>query len=98
MDIKTLNDAIKAARKETTNPVAKSYAEAAMSIATEYGTKGLACQLVYLLNNLQGWRGDRARKAKVIMRAFVYKWKKKQGDEACQFRTTQPSSTGSRWT
>ena len=85
----TLNDAIMAVWNECPNEYAKSYAAAAMQAAVRYGTEGLRVQVQYVLANTRCWRGERARRVKAALRAYL------EGGEPCR-RSTQASRRTSR--
>ena len=72
-----VNAAIVAVRDECPNEYARTYATAAMTAATLYGTEGLRVQVQYILANAGNWRGERARKVKAALRAWL-----KNGKEA----------------
>ena len=81
----TWRDALMAARRwaETKNPAALVYINALLSgeverRAEEYGKMGfpgtdrqsaIQTQLLYVINNLSGWRGEEARAAKAVLRS-----------------------------
>jgi len=66
-----LKEAITIAKKEVTNPQAKAYLNAIPEAIEEYGSHGFNVQLLYVLANLQTWRGDNARNAKIAMKAYL---------------------------
>ena len=72
----SINDAIKAALKEVTNPAAQQYLKAAMEAASEDGTEGLRVQLLYILGNIQNWRGENASRAKAVFKKYIKEHKK----------------------
>ena len=49
---------------------AKTYARASMEAYMVYGDEGLETQIPYVLANLQGWRGELARKTKAELKTF----------------------------
>lgn len=49
---------------------AQTYARAARRSEIEYGEEGLRVQCLYILSNLGGWRGERAREVKAVLKAF----------------------------
>jgi hypothetical protein len=83
----TWQEALLAARRwaETKNPAALVYINSLLSgevekRAEEYGKMGfpgtdrqsaIRTQLLYVLNNLSGWRGEEARAAKVVLRSVA---------------------------
>ena len=71
----SVNEAITAVIQEVPDGgimgAAKVYARAALRAAVEYGTEGLKVQVRYILCNLGGWRGDRAREVKAALRDYL---------------------------
>ena len=67
----TLNKALHFARINATNHYAQQYIRSVDDAIALDCNQGLQVQLMYILNNLQGWRGETARQAKAIMKAFV---------------------------
>lgn len=51
------------------NSYADAYLAALPRAHAEHGIAGARVQLLYILNNLQTWRGPVAREAKLVMRA-----------------------------
>ena len=64
----TFNEAISAVINESGNPYAVSYAKALPLAAQQYGERGIKYQIGYILSNLGGWRGERARQAKTALK------------------------------
>jgi hypothetical protein len=50
---------------------AKTYAEHSWQAFEEDGHRGLQMQIPYVLSNLQGWKGDLARKIKLDLKKFL---------------------------
>lgn len=73
LPLENINDAILAAASEAGNEYAMAYAKAAMEAASTDGTEGLAYQISLILCNAGRWRGERARKAKSLMRQYLRK-------------------------
>ncbi len=67
----TLNEAIKAVLDEAPSEYAKAYAAAAMEAAAKHGQEGLRVQVMYMLCNLRGWKGERAREAKAALKDYA---------------------------
>jgi len=66
-----INEAIKAVISDCKDPYAQTYARAAMKASIEYGVEGLKTQVLYILGNVSNWRGETAREAKKVMKAYV---------------------------
>ena len=45
-------------------PYAKTYARAGHRAYSQYGMEGLETQILYVLNNLGGWKGPEAKQVK----------------------------------
>lgn len=67
----TLNEAINAVRNESRNAYAVSYCDALPDALRLYGEAGVKVQILYILNNLGGWRGERAREVKAALKGFA---------------------------
>jgi hypothetical protein len=71
----TLNEAIRAAKRECRDPYARTYLDA-IPQAIEEGARqataqeGLRVQILYALSNMGTWRGETAREAKKAFRAY----------------------------
>ena len=63
----TVFDALRAVCKEQTDEYAKTYARSGLSMC--WGD-GLRVQCLYVLSNLGGWRGERAREVKAVLKAY----------------------------
>ena len=63
----TLERAIKTGKLK--NPHAISYFNAFWMCQTQHE---FAVQVLYVLSNLQSWRGEEAREAKKVMKQYVY--------------------------
>lgn len=70
----TVDQAIKIAKEECKNEYAQSYLNA-IPEAIEYrngeAVNGLKVQLLYALNNMRSWRGEKAREVKRILKEYV---------------------------
>lgn len=88
----TVQEAIVAVLKESNNPYAKTYAQAALELGDSRNTviveqdnnpcigiihektgkvmvgEELRVQILYILSNLQSWRGERAREVKAVLK------------------------------
>lgn len=67
----TVDEAIKAAKKEVTDPYAQNYLRAIPDSIEEYGKEGFKIQLSYALNNMRRWRGDAAKEAKKVLKKYA---------------------------
>ena len=63
----TVHDALRAVVREQKNGYAITYAKHALTMC--HG-EGLQRQILYVLDNLGGWRGDRAREVKAVLRVY----------------------------
>ena len=63
--------AVSTALREVKNPHARAYLEAIPLANTEFGSEGVRVNVMYALSNMGTWRGENARKAKVILKAYV---------------------------
>jgi len=70
-EISTVQDAIKVAKAEVKNPYAQAYLKAIPDAVEHYGTDGFKTQLLYVMSNLAGWRGENARRCKGILKAYL---------------------------
>lgn len=57
-------------KTEVKNEIAIGYLNALEECIDDYGTRGLAVQLNYVLCNVHSWKGPQAREVK----AFIKKW------------------------
>lgn len=63
--------AVQTALKEAKDQNALVYLKGLDRSREEYGEHGFQVQLLYALSNLQYWRGETAKKAKAIMKAYA---------------------------
>ncbi len=66
-----LKEAIKVAKKECKDLAAQAYLKALPDAIEEYGTHGFNVQLLYVLTNMQYWRGENAKAAKLSIRTHL---------------------------
>lgn len=66
----TLDEAILAVQTEQKNPHAIAYAQSMGEARSRFGREGERVQILYILNNLGGWRGSRAKQVKEALKAF----------------------------
>lgn len=64
----TIQEAVRTATEQCKDPAAQTYLHAIDIAMDEYGSEGLRVQLLYCLNNMQGWRGEVARNVKKVFR------------------------------
>jgi triphosphoribosyl-dephospho-CoA synthetase len=67
----TVDEAIRIAKAEAKDPYARSYLEALPDSIEESGSEGFKTQLLYALNNMKTWRGDRAREVKKVLLSYA---------------------------
>ena len=67
----TVDEAIKLAKELCPNPYALSYLDATAKAIELEGVRALKVQLLYALNNMQGWRGQTAREVKKVLRTYA---------------------------
>jgi len=79
-EMNELNEALEVMKIELSNkpdsasfPFAPAYAEALTEAISMYGTEGLKTRLLYILSNLQYWRGTKARKCKEVFKNIIDK-------------------------
>lgn len=65
-----INKAIQLMKENVKNEYAQGYL-ASLEDAIEGGTEGLAVQLMYVLENTRGWRGETAREVKAFVRNWI---------------------------
>lgn len=65
-----LNDCIQIMKDNVKNKYAQQYLDTIESAIDTDGTEGLKVQLLYILENSKGWRGEQAREVK----KFIKKW------------------------
>tara|TARA_R110000744_G_scaffold159197_1_gene275279 strand:+ start:381 stop:641 length:261 start_codon:yes stop_codon:yes gene_type:complete len=58
-------------KKFAHSDIAISYSLQFNNSYIEYGVRGLEVQILYVLNNLQYWRGEEARESKIILNQCV---------------------------
>lgn len=63
--------AVITALKEAKSPYAQTYLRALPLSYNEYGDDGVRVQLLYVLSNLQTYRGENAREIKKIFKATI---------------------------
>ena len=68
---KEIVDAVLVAQRECKDPYAQTYLQALPRSYEEYGREGVGVQLLYCLNNMQTWRGETARKTKVVFKKYA---------------------------
>ena len=66
-----LNYCIRMLKENVKNPFAQEYLKTIDDAIDDAGTEGLAIQLMYILENSRGWRGEEARKVKKFIREWV---------------------------
>ena len=74
-ETKELYEAISMAKKECTNQYALSYLDAIDEAGILHGPNGFRTQLMYVLNNMQYWRGSTARQVKAVFKKAISKLK-----------------------
>ena len=70
----TVDQAIQVAKKECKNGYAQTYLNAipkAIEYSNGEAVKALRVQLLYALNNMKYWRGERAREVKRILKEYA---------------------------
>jgi len=67
----TVDEAIRIAKAEVKDPYARSYLSAIPDSIEKYGSDGFRTQLLYVLNNMKTWRGDRAREVKKVLLSYA---------------------------
>lgn len=72
-DMQSLVSAIVTAKSECKDPYAQAYLDAIDQSMCYYGNDGLKTQLLYILNNMQYWRGDAARQVKKVFKDSIKK-------------------------
>jgi hypothetical protein len=68
-----LKRALDTAKINCKNSIAIAYIDAMDEVIRLYGDKGINIQLLYILNNLTGWRGELARETKIILKSYITK-------------------------
>ena len=70
---KALNEVEKWAEQSNSTyaPYALTYINAIPLAIAEYGEHGLQSQLNYVLANLNGWRGEKAKESKAIIKEYI---------------------------
>lgn len=68
-----LASAISVAKEQCLNKVALTYLNAIPFAIERYGVQGLKVQLLYCLNNMSGWRGEKAKAVKLIFKKYSSK-------------------------
>jgi len=66
-----VRDALLLVLHKCKDPYAKSYASAGLESWRIQDEAGLKTQVLYVIGNVGGWRGEIARKAKKVLRAFT---------------------------
>ena len=66
-----LNEAVKAVLDECPNQYAKSYASGMVEARLMYGKAGEKSQILYILENIKGWRGERAKEVRKILKSHA---------------------------
>lgn len=66
----TVVEAVKVAIRECSDQYAQTYLRALPLASEQYGNEGVLVQLLYALNNMASWRGEKAREVKATLRAF----------------------------
>jgi membrane protease subunit (stomatin/prohibitin family) len=74
----TVNEAIAAAKKHCEANPSKGYLSYALTYINAipetmelYGVEGLKTQIIYILGNLQAWRGEEARTVKKLLNDYA---------------------------
>lgn len=75
----TVEEAIRAVIYECKDQYAVTYAQAIPTARRDYGDNGVRSQLLYVMNNLQYWRGERARTVKAVLKAEIARLGKLDG-------------------
>ena len=63
----TLQEALATVLRDSNNGYAKAYADTAFGMNSN--DPGLKTQLLYVLSNLQYWRGEQAKQVKAVLKA-----------------------------
>ena len=71
MDIDRAFYLIRAIQSNCNNRYAIAYCDAARNAYEEYGEQGLRTQILYILNNLSGWRGEKASLVKKELNTMI---------------------------
>jgi hypothetical protein len=66
-----LKEAIETAKKECKNEYAQTYLREIPEVTKMYGEDGFDAQLLYAFSNMNTWRGEKAREAKAIIKAYL---------------------------
>ena len=64
-------NAIDIARKQCKNQYAQVHLQAINRMGIALGPEGIKVQLLYVLHNMRGWRGQVARETKKIFREMI---------------------------
>lgn len=66
-----LREAIIVAKKEVKDHAGKAYLNAIPDAIEEFGSHGFNVQLLYASCNLSTWKGETAREAKKVIKAYL---------------------------
>lgn len=69
----TIDEAIQTAKKECKNEYAQAYLKAIPEAIELGGTDGFDVQILYAFSNMATWRGEKAREAKAVIKAYLKK-------------------------
>jgi len=72
-ETKELFNSIRIAKEECKDNYALAYLNAINESGTLYGNNGIKTQLLYCLNNMQYWKGEKAREVKKVFKKVIKK-------------------------
>ena len=72
-ELKEFYDAVETAKLECKDEYALAYLNAIGLADSFYGSEGIKVQILYVLSNMNYWRGDTARRVKKIFKRFANK-------------------------
>lgn len=67
----TLDEAVKAVLNDCPNQYAKSYAAGMVEARAMYGKAGEKSQILYILENIKGWRGEKAKEVREALKSHA---------------------------
>ena len=71
MDIERVFYLLKCVELNCNNKYAIAYCQAAQKSLDGYGEDGLKTQIIYVLNNLASWKGEKARAIKAELKSLA---------------------------
>jgi len=67
----TLDEAVQSVLTDCPNQYAKSYAAGMTEARSVYGKDGVKSQVLYILENIKGWRGEKAKEVRETLKSHA---------------------------